>query len=138
MGGKVSGFGLGERVEPVAGCGSEGIFDIAESFTDLSQQFRGKRECCAVPLARSTLLHPNEILAFSATAPWVRRRRALEPGLSLVAQLSCAVLALGHLRWAENRAESRRAKAPPTGRAKLRRLRARGAQWLPIRRLNCW
>ena len=38
MSGKVSGFGFGERVEAVAGCGPEGGFDIAESFTDLSKK----------------------------------------------------------------------------------------------------
>lgn len=36
MGGKVSGFGFCERVESVAGDGSEGLFDIAESFMDLA------------------------------------------------------------------------------------------------------
>ena len=38
MSGKVSGFGFGERVEAVAGCGPEGGFDIAESFTDLPKK----------------------------------------------------------------------------------------------------
>lgn len=34
MEGEVSGLGLSERVESVAGCGSEGRFDIGESRTD--------------------------------------------------------------------------------------------------------
>lgn len=36
MGGKVSDFGFCERVEAIAGDDLDGLFDIAESFTDLA------------------------------------------------------------------------------------------------------
>lgn len=41
--GKVAGFGLGERVEPIAGCGAEGGFDIGLAVTDGCQKFGGRR-----------------------------------------------------------------------------------------------
>lgn len=53
MGGKVSGFGFCERVESVAGDGSEGLFDIAESFMDLANSLGERKRSDATPRVRS-------------------------------------------------------------------------------------
>jgi hypothetical protein len=47
---EVSRFGFGERVETVAGCGAEGVFDVIELGTGFIQKCIGCRQSLAAAL----------------------------------------------------------------------------------------
>ena len=59
---EVAPFGLGEPVESVAGCGSEGAFDIAEALAELGEVFIAEAECGTVALAAEGC-HPQHFTA---------------------------------------------------------------------------
>ncbi len=73
--GEIPGFGLGECVESIAGCGDEVGFDILESFTDLGQQFGGKRHSDAC--ARNGQFWATRVSKLLMSHAWARNVRIL-------------------------------------------------------------